>query len=238
VVYPDFKQLKIFQDGALESDIQSAAGDPMIAGFTTNPTLMAAAGITDYEASARRLIEVANGKPISLEVFSDDFDEMFEQANSISSYGKNIFVKIPITNTKGESSVDLITSLTKSDVKLNVTAIFTQEQLLKAFQAIHSEVNCILSVFAGRIADTGIDPMPVMSECAATLEGQKYAELLWASPREVLNIYQAVETGCDIITATPDLIKKIGLYNKDLNEYSRETVQMFFDDAKEQKFSI
>ena len=233
-----FPKLEIYQDGADEADVRTGADNELIAGFTTNPTLMAKAGITDYKTAAFNLIKVSKGKPISLEVFADDFDQMEYQARLIASYGENIFVKIPAQNTKGLSTTPLVKKLSLDGIKLNVTAVFTDDQFDDIVSASSGGNKCIISVFAGRIADTGIDPVPVMSSYAKRISDIDNLSLLWASPREVLNVYQAHETGCDIITATPDLIAKLSLYKKDLKEYSRETVQMFYDDAQKQQFML
>ena len=235
---PNLAQLQIYQDGALLSDIENSSSNDLIAGFTTNPTLMASAGITDYELSAKQMLQACKGKPISLEVFSDDFDEMEYQAKILAGYGTNVFVKIPIINTEGRSSTNLIKRLTSTGIKVNITAIFTIEQFKSACVAIQNDVDSILSVFAGRIADTGRDPMPVMRECVVSASSRSNVKVLWASPREVLNVYQASDVGCHIITATPELISKLKLFNKDLNEYSRETVEMFYLDAQKQKFDL
>lgn len=233
-----FSKLKIFQDGAQEADIKKGAKSNLIAGFTTNPTLMAKAGIKDYKTAILNLIEVSDGKPISLEVFSDDLKEMEYQAKLIASYGDNIYVKIPVQNTKGLSTKELVKRLSSDGIKLNVTAVFTEKQVDEIICAVNGGNECIISVFAGRIADTGVDPVPIMASYAKSISDINNISLLWASPREVLNIYQARDTGCDIITATPELISKLDLFQKDLTEYSRETVQMFYDDAKKQKFTL
>jgi transaldolase len=235
---PQFQRVKVFQDGASIEDVAKAARNDFIQGFTTNPTLMAQAGITNYEQAAKALIEMSNGKPLSLEVFSDDFEEMARQARVIEAYGPNVFVKIPVQNTRGDSSAELIRHLSSEGIKLNVTAIFTEKQYDNCLQAVEGGERTILSVFAGRIADTGIDPVPLMSTLSNRTSSFDNVDLLWASPREVLNIYQAEECNCDIITATPSLISKLSLHNKELTDYSRETVKMFFDDAQSQKFSI
>ncbi len=233
-----FKRVKIFQDGAGIEDVAAAAHNDLIQGFTTNPTLMAQAGIKNYEQAAKKLIEVSNGKPLSLEVFSDDFQEMARQASIINSYGPNVFVKIPVQNTQGQSSAELIRHLSTEGIKLNVTAIFTEEQYDECLEALDGGNQAILSVFAGRIADTGIDPVPFMCKLALKTSNFDKVDLLWASPREVLNIYQADECNCDIITATPGLISKLALNSKNLTEYSQETVKMFYDDAQAQEFSL
>jgi transaldolase len=204
----------------------------MIQGFTTNPTLMKKAGVQDYEAFARQVLAAITDLPVSFEVFSDDFVSMEREARIINSWGRNTNVKIPITNTLGESSIPLIRKLSAEGIVLNITAIMTTRQVSEVAAALSPQTSAIVSVFAGRIADTGVDPMPIMREAVATLRARPKAELLWASPREVLNLYQAADCGCHIITATPDLLKKRELENKDLNQYSLETVKMFYNDAK------
>jgi len=231
-------KIKIFQDGANLNDMISAYEEGLVKGFTTNPTLMRKAGITDYEAFAKEAIVRFPALPISLEVFADDFSLMADQARVIASWGRNIFVKIPITNTRGELSTPLIKKLLQEDIKLNITAILTPDQVQELLGVLRTDLPTIVSVFAGRIADTGKDPVPMMKQCAAMLKSKKSVELLWASPREVLNLYQAEECGCHIITMSSNLIKKLSLRGKDLRELSRETVQMFYDDARKSKFEI
>ncbi|MDR1514240.1 MAG: transaldolase [Synergistaceae bacterium] len=228
----DDLKVKIFMDGAdIESIKSRGASFPFVKGFTTNPTLMRKAGVGDYQSFAKQAISAACGLPISFEVFSDEFDDMGRQARIIASWGPNAYVKIPVTNSKGESSRDLIKSLSKDGISLNVTAILTLGQVKHVAEALDEDVPAIVSVFAGRIADTGRDPVPVMKECLSALKARPNAELLWASPRELLNIVQADEAGCHIITATPGLISKLKLLGKDLEEFSLETVRMFRDDA-------
>lgn len=229
---------KIFADGANKESMVALYANPLVAGFTTNPTLMKKAGITNYKDFALDVLSVITDKPISFEVFADEFDEMEAQALEISSWAKNVFVKIPITNTRSESSVPLIGRLAKAGVKVNVTAILTIEQVEAA---LPSAANCpaaYISIFAGRIADTGMDPIPTMKEALQLLKPYPHVELLWASPREVLNITQASEIGCHIITVTDDLMKKLSLDGKDLTEFSLETVKMFYDDARSVGYSI
>lgn len=230
--------LKIFADGADYDDICASNSNPLIEGFTTNPTLMRQAGVEDYEAFARQVLEVITDKPISFEVFADDLPEMEAQARMIASWGKNVNVKIPVTNTKGEYTGPIIKRLAKDGVQLNITAIMNNEQVRAIAADLDVETPAIISVFAGRIADTGRDPMPYMREAAAILSDFPNADLLWASPREVLNIFQADEVGCGIITVTNGLLKKLELYNKDLDEFSMETVQMFYDDASACGYNI
>ena len=211
---------------------------PHIKGFTTNPTLMRKVGITDYTTFAKEVITAVNGMPISFEVFSDDFAEMEREGRIIHSWGSNASVKIPVTNTTGASAAPLIRRLSSEGVPLNVTAILTLDQVKEVAEALDPATPSIVSVFAGRIADAGVDPVPVMREAAAILKNLPKAELLWASPREVLNVLQAEETGCHIITATKDILAKLPLFGKDLAEYSLETVKMFWKDAKDAGFRI
>lgn len=230
---------KIFGDGADLDAILQLYKNPLIKGFTTNPTLMRSAGVTDYEAFARTVLDKVPDRPVSLEVFADEFDEMERQALAIASWGRNVNVKIPITNTRGESAAPLIERLSRRGVVVNVTAIMTLDQVRVVTEAIAKETPAIVSVFAGRVADTGVDPVPHMREAKKILSDSKpKAELLWASPRELLNIFQADEIGCDIITVTNDLIGKLKLVGKDLDAYSRETVQMFYRDAAAAGYEI
>jgi transaldolase len=213
--------------------------DPRIAGFTTNPTLMHKAGLTDYRAFAHQVLAAIKTKPISFEVFADEIPEMRRQAKEIATWGDNVYVKIPITNTRREPASILIRELSASGVKLNVTAICTLEQVRDTAQALAGGAPSVVSVFAGRIADTGRDPIPLMKEALQVCRGAgSGVELLWASPRELLNIIQAAEIGCDIITVTPDLLKKLELVGKDLAEFSLETVQMFHRDAQAAGFKL
>jgi len=227
------QKIKIFADGASVPSILESAKNPRIAGFTTNPTLMRKDGVSDYRAFAKEVLAHVKTQPISFEVFADEFPEMRRQALEIKTWADNVYVKIPITNTRRESSIPLVKELASSGVKLNVTAICTLDQVRDTATALAGGAPSVVSVFAGRIADTGRDPVPLMREalgiCRAAGKG---IELLWASPRELLNIIQAAEVGCDIITVTPDLLKKLSLVGKDLADYSLETVQMFFRDAQ------
>jgi len=226
-------KIKLFMDGAEIGPIADAVkNNPRIKGFTTNPTLMRKAGISDYEAFARDAIKVVGDLPISFEVFSDSFDEMEAEARKIRTWGGNTYVKIPVTNTKGESAAPLIAKLSKEGIALNVTAILTLDQVREVGAALDPETPAIVSVFAGRIADTGVDPTPLMAEAVKILAPHPKHELLWASPRELLNVFQADEVGCQIITATKDVLAKLSLVGKDLGQYSLETVQMFYNDAK------
>lgn len=224
-------RIKLFLDGADLEAIKRMAPDPAIRGFTTNPTLMRKAGVTDYAAFAREAISLVGKKSISFEVFSDDFPAMEREARLIASWGGNTYVKIPVTNTKRESAAPLIKKLAADGIALNVTAIMTLDQVHEVGEALSPDVPSIVSVFAGRIADTGIDPVPVMAEAVRTLQKRPKAEVLWASPRELLNIFQANDCGCHIITATPDVLGKLKLVGKDLTDYSLETVKMFYSDA-------
>jgi transaldolase len=225
-------KIKLFLDGAELAAMRAMAAKPMIQGFTTNPTLMRKAGVADYAAFAREALQVVEGKPISFEVFSDDFATMEREARVIASWGGRTYVKIPVTNTKGESSAKLIKKLSAEGIALNVTAILTLDQVREVGAALSPATPSIVSVFAGRIADTGVDPVPVMSEAVEILAQRPKAELLWASPRELLNVFQADECGCHIITATADILGKLAIIGKNLQEYSLETVSMFYKDAK------
>uniref|UniRef100_UPI00404792CD transaldolase n=1 Tax=Algoriphagus sp. TaxID=1872435 RepID=UPI00404792CD len=231
-------KVKIFADGADKAGMLEMAAKPFIKGLTTNPTLMKKVGITDYKAFALDILKDIPVKPISFEVFSDDFSEMEKQANEIASWGDNVYVKIPITNTNGETAYDLIEVLANKNVKLNVTAIMTMEQVNGVVARLNPKVASYVSVFAGRIADTGRDPMPIMIAAVKALKPNPTAELIWASPRELLNIFQADEIGCQVITVTNDVLKKLDLIGKDLSEYSLETVKMFYNDAKSAGFKI
>jgi transaldolase len=211
---------------------------PFIKGLTTNPTLMRKAGIADYKAFSLDILEAIPNRPVSLEVFTDDFAEMERQALEIASWGKNVYVKIPVTNTKREASCNLIKKLAAKKVKLNVTAMMTLAQVRDVVAALDPEVPSYVSVFAGRIADTGEDPVPLMATALELLKAAPAAELIWASPRELLNIFQADAIGCHIITVTNELLKKLHLVGKDLDDYSLETVKMFFDDARAAGFKL
>lgn len=230
--------VKIFADGADKSGMFEMAVKPFIKGLTTNPTLMQKAGIKDYKSFALDVLAEVRDKPISFEVFSDDFIEMERQALEIASWGNNVYVKIPVTNTKQETSYDLIEKLSKQRVKLNVTALMTNEQVLNVVSRLNETVPSYVSVFAGRIADTGRDPVPLMRDAVKILSRNKSAELIWASPRELLNIFQAEEIGCHIITVTNEVLNKLKLIGKDLDEYSLETVKMFYFDACKAGFKI
>src|SRR4051812_44140121 len=224
--------IKIFADGADREGIAALYAQPYIQGLTTNPTLMRKVGITDYEKFAREILEVVKEKPISFEVFSDEFSEMGRQARMIGKWQENVYVKIPITNTRGDSALALIKELSEDGVKLNITAILTREQVEGVAGAVRGDLPCVVSVFAGRVADTGIDPVPVMRESLAIVRDLPEAELLWASVREVLNIFQAAQCGCDIVTVPHDILDKaVRMGGMDLKELSLDTVAMFHRDA-------
>lgn len=231
-------KIKIFADGADIESIRKLYAQPNIQGFTTNPTLMKQAGIQDYKAFALEVLKIVTDRPVSFEVFADDINEMEKQALEIATWGKNINVKIPITNTKGESTASLVKSLSAKRIICNVTAIFTISQLQEIVNILDPKTPAILSIFAGRIADTGFDPVPLMLEAVEIAKSKPLSEVLWASPRELLNIFQADEVGCHIITVTPDLIKKLNGVGKDLTQFSLETVEMFYRDAKAAGYSI
>jgi transaldolase len=231
-------KVKIFADGADKAAMLELYRNPLIQGFTTNPTLMAKAGIRDYETFARDIVQAIPDRPVSLEVFADSMDEMERQALKIASWGSNVYVKIPITNTQRESSCALVRRLTQQGVKVNVTALLTLQQVTLMAQALDGGAPANVSVFAGRIADTGCDPVPMMAEAVRILAPLPQVELIWASPRELLNVFQADAVGCHIITATNDILKKLSLVGKDLNQYSLETVQMFHNDAQSSGFRL
>jgi transaldolase len=224
-------KVKIFADGANYEGIVKMSKNPAIKGFTTNPTLMRKAGVSDYETFARKVLAAIPDRPVSFEVFADDFASMAEQARTIAGWGPNVNVKIPVTNTKGQSASELIRALSSEGVMLNVTAIFTLDQVRMVIDALHPATAAIVSVFAGRIADTGVDPIPHMQACKQITAARPKAELLWASTRELLNIFHAEESGCDIVTVPNEFLGKLDLVGKDLAEYSRETVQAFYRDA-------
>jgi transaldolase len=225
-------KVQIFADGANKADMLEMYAHPAVKGFTTNPTLMRKAGVTDYEAAAKDILAAIPDRPISFEVFADEFSEMERQARRITTWGKHVSVKIPITNTRQESAVPLVRKLSQEGIALNVTAIFTLDQVQAVVDAVKGGAPCYVSVFAGRIADTGVDPVPLMAECVNRLRAASNTQLIWASPRELLNIVQADEIGCHVITVTNDIIKKLLLVGKDLVGYSLETVKMFYEDGK------
>jgi transaldolase len=231
-------KVKIFADGAELDGILALAKKPYIKGFTTNPTLMRKAGIEDYEAFAHKLIAAVPDRPISFEVFADDTDAMIAQGRVIASWGKNVNVKIPVTTTSGAFTGAVISTLARAGVVVNVTALMTAEQVKQVAECLDPNVPAIISVFAGRVADTGLDPVPLMQECLRALTARPKAELLWASPRELLNIFQADEIGCHIITVSHDVLAKLSLVGKNLDEYSLETVKMFHRDAQAAGFKI
>lgn len=224
-------RVKIFGDGADLDGILKLYANPLIKGFTTNPTLMRKAGINDYEGFARKLLAAVPDRPISFEVFADEFPEMLRQARVIASWGPNVNVKIPVTNTKGQFTGPVIRDLSASGVTVNVTAVMTPDQVRAICEALAPSAPAIVSVFAGRIADTGRDPLPLMVETLKIMASRPKAELIWASPRELLNVFQAHDIGCHIITVTNDILAKLSLVGKDLDKYSLETVEMFRRDA-------
>jgi transaldolase len=231
-------KIKIFADGADEKGILELATNSLIKGFTTNPTLMRAAGVSDYEGFARRVLQAVTDVPISFEVFADEWAEMERQARRITTWGKNVFVKIPITNTRAESSAPLMRRLATDGIRLNITGMLTLDQVRTSIRCLSGGPECIVSVFAGRIADTGVDPVPMMVSALELMRPHRNLELLWASPREVLNIVQADAIGCHIITVTHDLLKKLPILGRDMGDYSLDTVRMFHRDAEAARYSI
>ena len=233
-------QTNIFLDGAELDDVKTLSNDSQIKGFTSNPSLMSKSGITNYDEFIKKFISLSNGKPVSFEVVSDDFASMEKEALKINSYAENIYVKIPITNSKGEYSIELIKKLLIQKLKVNITAVLATSQIEKIVNNLNLHDDVIISYFAGRVADTGIDPVPVMVDLKKTIndKGLLKTKILWASPREVFNVYQANMIGVDIITVTKSLIDKLHLRNKDLNQYSLETVQMFLKDAIKNNLKI
>ena len=230
--------IKLFADGADLAGMKEMAANPLIKGFTTNPTLMRKAGIADYKAFAHEVLKAIPDRPVSFEVFADDFTEMESQAFEIASWGPNVNVKVPVTNTRREFCGPLVERLSKAGVKVNVTAVMTAQQVERITERLDARTPAIISVFAGRIADTGRDPMPIMAQAVGIMKAKPKAELIWASPRELLNVFQAEAVGCHIITATNDILKKLSLVNKDLDNYSLETVAMFYKDAKAAGYTI
>jgi len=230
--------VKLFADGADKAGMLEMYGKPYIKGLTTNPTLMRKAGITDYRVFAKEILAEIKDKPLSFEVFSDDFAEMERQAIEIAGWGENVYVKIPVTNTRREPSWFLINRLVGRKIKVNVTALMTLAQVRDVVQCLDPHVPSYVSVFAGRIADTGRDPVPLMAEAVEHLKLAPAAELIWASPRELLNIFQADAIGCHVITVTNDILKKLSLLDYDLGEYSLDTVKMFYTDAKAAGFTL
>jgi transaldolase len=231
-------RVKIFADGADKASMLEMYADPRIVGFTTNPTLMRKSGVADYAGFATEILQLIPDRPISFEVFADNFDEMEEQALEIASWSPNVIVKVPITNTRGEASDDLLERLSTAGVKMNVTALLTLQQVRRVAAILGGGPPSKISVFAGRIADTGRDPVPMMAAAVELLRPYPNLELIWASPRELLNIFQADAIGCHIITVTTDILKKLQLIGKDLDEYSLETVKMFYDDARKAGYRL
>lgn len=230
--------IKLFADGADKSGMLEMNKNPLISGFTTNPTLMKAAGVKNYKEFALDILNHIDDKPISFEVFSDEFEEMERQALEIASWADNIYVKIPITNTKSESSFELISRLSQKEVKINVTALMTLEQMNMIIPALAKGPASYISIFAGRIADAGLDPLPIMKSAVDSLKPYSGIELIWASPRELFNVVQADSVGCHIITATNNILKKLPTLGKDLNQFSLETVKMFYDDAENAGYKL
>ena len=230
--------VKIFADGADLAGMLALYRQPYVKGFTTNPTLMRKAGITDYRAFAKEVLRAIPDRPISFEVFSDEFGEMERQASEIASWGDNVYVKIPVSNTRGESAAPLVRRLSQDGVKLNVTALLPLEQVREITHALAGGAPACISVFAGRMADTGVDPVPMMTDALAVMRDAPNAELIWASPRELLNIFQADAIGCHIITVTHDILKKLSLVGRDLRDYSLDTVKMFHTDAAQAGFTL
>ena len=235
---PESLKVKIFADGADKEGMLEMYRLPYIRGFTTNPTLMRKAGVKDYRAFAREMVMLIPDRPLSFEVFSDDFSEMERQAREISGWGRNVHVKIPITNTKGEPAYDLAGRLSHAGVQLNITAIMTLEQVKGVLLKLSPKTSSYISVFAGRIADTGRDPLPLMAAAVELLKIVPSAELIWASPRELLNVFHAEAIGCHIITVTNDILKKMKLVDYDLGAYSLDTVKMFYEDARSAGYTL
>ena len=231
-------KVKLFADGADLGGMREMAAHPLVKGFTTNPTLMRKSGVADYKAFALEVLQVIRDRPVSFEVFADEFAQMEAQAFEIASWGANVNVKIPVTNTRRQFSGPLIERLSRAGVKLNVTAVMTPEQVERVAERLDAATPSLVSVFAGRIADTGRDPMPIMAQAVRVLKASPKAELIWASPRELLNVFQADAIGCHIITATHDVLKKLPLIDKDLDAYSLETVEMFYRDALAAGYAI
>lgn len=231
-------RVKIFADGANLHDFARLAENPLISGYTTNPTLMRKAGVTDYAGFAKELLEIVPEQPVSFEVFADDPDEMARQARHIASWGENVYVKIPITNSEGESCTDLLATLAADGIRVNATALMTVEQVESAAEALEASPASFISLFAGRIADTGRDPVPMIRDSVGILEASPHLSLIWASPREILNVFQANEAGCHVITVTTELLGKLPSVGKDLETFSVETVRMFYDDACAAGYSL
>jgi transaldolase len=234
----DALSIRIFSDGANLKEMITLAQKDFISGLTTNPTLLRKAGVLNYEIFAKTALENITTLPISFEVFSDDLDEMISQGQKIAAWGENVYVKIPVTNTKGVSTSRVVSSLADQGIKVNVTALMTSLQVEQIAESLNPKIPSYVSIFAGRVADTGVDPIPLMKQSINILKSNSNAELIWASPRELLNIFQANDIGCHIITATSDILKKLELIHRDLNEYSLETVKMFYSDAKKSGLTI
>lgn len=230
--------VKLFADGADEAEMLELSRNPIIRGFTTNPTLMRKAGVRDYRAFARSILEAVPDRPVSFEVLADEFEEMERQAIEMGRWGPNVYVKVPITNTRGESSFDLVRRLVDRGIKLNITAILALDQVAHILPALASGPSCCVSIFAGRIADTGRDPMPIMAAAVERVRSYPNVELVWASPRELLNIFQADAIGCHIITVTHDILHKLHLVGRDLHEFSLDTVKMFYEDAQKAGYTL
>jgi len=237
VLLKDLK-VQIYSDGAKAEDLRKLSQDPLIKGFTTNPSLMRKAGVVDYEGFVREALSIVKDKPISFEVFADDFDGMKRQALKLAAMGDSIFVKIPITNTQGTSTLPLVSELSKEGVKLNITAILTLDQVTALAGVLSPKTAALVSVFAGRIADTGVDPVPLLKNAKKEIEHLKKAALLWASTREIFNIFEAEKAGCDIITVPPEFLAKLGLIGRDLGGYSLDTVRMFYRDATASAYQL
>ena len=231
-------KVKIFADGASKKDILELNSKDFIKGFTTNPSLMKKSGITDYESFSKEILQIVNKKPFSLEVFADDFEEIEKQARKISQWGENVYVKIPISNSKGEKSIRLIKKLSNEGVKLNITAIFTIKQIEETIDALNNNVNSIISIFAGRIADTGADPLPYIIKAKDLIGDNENMMTLWASTRQIYSIFEADKVGCDIITVPHEMLNKLDILGKNLEEYSLETVNQFYKDAISSNFNI
>jgi transaldolase len=231
-------RVKVFADGADLEGVRRLAADPVISGFTTNPTLMRKAGIVDYRRFAEEMLEIVSDRPVSFEVFSDEPREMERQARLISSWGDNVYVKIPVTDTAGVRTDELLRRLSAAGIKLNVTGLMTVVQVEQVAACLQDGLSAFVSVFAGRIADAGVDPVPVMTNALNVLAGTPGAELLWASPREILNVVQADQIGCHVITVTHDLLGKLKLLGRDLNAFSLDTVRMFHDDARAAGYTL
>ena len=234
----DTLKVKLFADGADIQGMIEMASKPYISGLTTNPTLMRKAGINDYIDFARKVLSVITAKPISFEVFSDDLDEMKTQGEKIASWAENVYVKIPVTNSLGQSTCTVVEHLSDKGIKVNVTAVMLENQVTEIVKVLNPSVPSYVSLFAGRIADTGRDPVPIVRNCVEIISQNLNSELIWASPRELLNIFQANDVGCQIITATTDLLNKLNLVGRNLKEYSLDTVNMFYEDAKKSEYTL